>query len=275
VVGAVVATDPEGDTITYSIVSGDDYSAFAIDSSSGVVTVDDNLDYETENLHVLTIGLEDDGSPVATSQTTIAIQVTDVEETTTDYKVENAIPDVDGWKKGRTWIYTIPSDTFTEPETGHELTYEASYPTSWMQFDESTGTFLYFSGNASPGTHTIDVTAVYTTTSGEEVDRVTDSFDFEIVASLDLEILDALQYLEGDGLIDGLPEDGEAMIMVADAEAEPVEDGENLADILALLEMTDVDVDMADVEPADVNDEVDPAAAAIKTEEKGSDSARA
>ena len=277
-VGTVDATDPEGDTITYSIASGDTYGIFTIDPNTGVITVADNtnLDYETEDLHVLQIEMQDDGVPVATSSAQIAVVVEDVDETTTSYTVENPLDDVEH-KRSKTWIYEVPDGTFTAPEAGHNISYEAEKSDgtplpSWLTFDESTKTFLYYTNNAGIDDYSIDVTAVYTTDGGVEVDRVTDTFDLTITASLDLEILDALQYLEGDGMIDGLPADGEAMVMVADAEPERVDDGEDLADILALLEMTDVDADAEDAAPAEMTEQV---AAAPKTGKEASKAVQA
>lgn len=47
-VGTVDATDPEGDPLTFSIVSGNDLGAFAINSSSGDLTVadEDQLNFD-------------------------------------------------------------------------------------------------------------------------------------------------------------------------------------------------------------------------------------
>src|SRR6202008_2451972 len=52
----VAATDADGDTLTYSLTAGNSGSAFAIDSSTGVITVADatKLDYESSHQFVLT-----------------------------------------------------------------------------------------------------------------------------------------------------------------------------------------------------------------------------
>ncbi|MGB0835888.1 MAG: cadherin domain-containing protein, partial [Psychrobium sp.] len=50
------ATDEDGDAITYSLSDSDITAGlFAIDATSGVITVDGNLDYETTDRHVVTV----------------------------------------------------------------------------------------------------------------------------------------------------------------------------------------------------------------------------
>ena len=48
----VTATDPEGDTLTYSL-GGDDKNSFRIVASSGQLRVKDPLDYETKSTYNL------------------------------------------------------------------------------------------------------------------------------------------------------------------------------------------------------------------------------
>lgn len=73
VVGTVVATDPNaGQTIVYSIVSGNTNSVFAINASSGTITVAKALPLQNFNL---TVKVTDNGSPVLSSQATVSINV--------------------------------------------------------------------------------------------------------------------------------------------------------------------------------------------------------
>ena len=57
---AVTATDPEGDTLTYSM-SGTDASSFNISSTTGQITVASgtSLDYETKNRYSVTVSVTD------------------------------------------------------------------------------------------------------------------------------------------------------------------------------------------------------------------------
>ena len=74
----VTATDPEGDTLTYTL-GGADMTDFEIDSASGQITVgpDTSLDYERKSAYALAVTASD-GSGSAT--TSVIINVTDVDE---------------------------------------------------------------------------------------------------------------------------------------------------------------------------------------------------
>ena len=78
-VGTVSASDPEGATLTYAIVSGNADANFAIDSQSGQITVASGavLDYETTSSYSLTVRASD-GTYAADA--TVAITVSDIVE---------------------------------------------------------------------------------------------------------------------------------------------------------------------------------------------------
>ena len=76
----VFAEDPDGDSITYSITSGDSGNKFTINSSTGLIETAAALDYETATSHTLTITATDEHGLTAT--TTQTINVGDVSETT-------------------------------------------------------------------------------------------------------------------------------------------------------------------------------------------------
>jgi len=83
VAGVVVASDPDGgQTLTYSIVGGNDAGAFAINSRTGWITVVDQepLDFEVTPTFALTVRVADDGEPVMSSSATVTIDLTDVNE---------------------------------------------------------------------------------------------------------------------------------------------------------------------------------------------------
>ena len=75
--GSVSATDPDEDTLTYSITAGDDDGNFSIDSS-GAISLAKTLDYETTSSYTLTVEAADPGSLSDTA--TVAITVTNVNE---------------------------------------------------------------------------------------------------------------------------------------------------------------------------------------------------
>jgi hypothetical protein len=76
IVGTVIATDPnQGQTLTYSITSGNTNGAFAINSGSGVITVANSAAL-TGNAISLVVRVTDNGSPVMWSQATVTINIT-------------------------------------------------------------------------------------------------------------------------------------------------------------------------------------------------------
>ncbi|MCC7037441.1 MAG: cadherin domain-containing protein, partial [Alphaproteobacteria bacterium] len=75
------AINPEpSQTITYSIASGNTGNVFSIDSSTGVITVNSGLDYETTSLYNLVIRATDNGTPALYGEQSIRINITDVNE---------------------------------------------------------------------------------------------------------------------------------------------------------------------------------------------------
>lgn len=75
IVGTVVATDPnQGQTLSFSITSGNTNGAFAINSGSGVITVA-NAAALTGNALNLVVRATDNGSPVMWSQATVTINI--------------------------------------------------------------------------------------------------------------------------------------------------------------------------------------------------------
>jgi nitrite reductase (NO-forming) / hydroxylamine reductase len=89
VVGTVLASDPNGDSLSYSITGGNSSGAFAINASNGVLTVANSaaLDYETITQFGLTVRVADPGG--LDDSSTITVALNDVDETT-----PNNTPDI-------------------------------------------------------------------------------------------------------------------------------------------------------------------------------------
>ena len=72
-VGTVTATAADGDTVTYAITAGNAAGAFAIDSTSGAVTVAAARDDETTTTYTLTVQASDDAGETATVDVVITV----------------------------------------------------------------------------------------------------------------------------------------------------------------------------------------------------------
>jgi VCBS repeat-containing protein len=81
VLGTVTFTDPDaGQSHTFSITAGNTGNAFAIDPSTGQITVAGNINYEVTPSFSLTVQVTDGGSPGLSGSATIIIGVNDVNE---------------------------------------------------------------------------------------------------------------------------------------------------------------------------------------------------
>ncbi|MBC6409030.1 MAG: cadherin repeat domain-containing protein [Ekhidna sp.] len=77
-VGTVSATDADGDDLTFSIADGNTENAFAINTSTGIITVAGSLDFEAARTYTLTVNVSDG---TASNAASITINVEDVNET--------------------------------------------------------------------------------------------------------------------------------------------------------------------------------------------------
>ena len=76
---AFVASDPEGDGVTYSLDTAGDRS-FNIGRSNGQLRTEASLDYEGQRTYTVTVKATDDGSPRLSATFRVTITVTDVNE---------------------------------------------------------------------------------------------------------------------------------------------------------------------------------------------------
>lgn len=84
VVGSITATDPDaGQSLTFSIVSGNTGGAFAINAATGQITVANVavLDFETTPSFSLQVRATDNGLPARSADVTVTVSLTDVVET--------------------------------------------------------------------------------------------------------------------------------------------------------------------------------------------------
>ncbi len=80
VLGNVNAFDPDpAQSLSYSIIQGNVANAFSI-SSSGVISLASNLDYETTPTYYLTVQVTDSSASALTDSATVTIQIGDINE---------------------------------------------------------------------------------------------------------------------------------------------------------------------------------------------------
>jgi hypothetical protein len=77
-VGTVSASDVDGDDLSYAITGGNSGGAFAINNTTGAITVASPLDYETTNAYTLKVSVSDGALSDAA---TITVNVTDIDDT--------------------------------------------------------------------------------------------------------------------------------------------------------------------------------------------------
>jgi hypothetical protein len=120
-VGTVSASDPDaGDSLTYSIAAGNTDGAFAIDSSTGEITVANSgaLDFETNPSFSLTVQVEDTGSLTATA--TVTINRNDLNEPPTAVHLSNGTVDENTDTSSGTRVGTLST---TDPDSGDTAAY--------------------------------------------------------------------------------------------------------------------------------------------------------
>ena len=137
-VGTVSATDPdEGDTLSYTITSGDDDDRFTIDEETGEITVAASLDHETADEFTLTVEADDGNGGTVTATVTVTVMVTDVAEAPsfneTGYAFEVA--------EDAAVDHVVGTVSATDPDEGDTLSYTITSGNDDGKFmiDEETG----------------------------------------------------------------------------------------------------------------------------------------
>ncbi len=118
--GTVVASDPDaGQTLTYSILSGNMSGAFGINASSGVLSVVNPtaLNFEVTPSFSLVVKVQDNGTPILSNQAIITVILLDVNEPPVIY---NQTFTINANAANGTFVGTVIA---TEPDAGQTLTY--------------------------------------------------------------------------------------------------------------------------------------------------------
>ena len=171
---SALATDADGDTISYSLTDNAG-GRFAIDATSGTVSVADGtlLDFEAAATHSITVQADDGNGGIITQNFTI--DVTNVNEA----PVLNTNLLDQTVAEGATASYTFNATDFSDVD-GDVLSYSASLVgggalPSFISFNSATRTFDFTApANADVGSYQIEVTASDGTLSA------TDSFELTV-----------------------------------------------------------------------------------------------
>jgi Raf kinase inhibitor-like YbhB/YbcL family protein len=162
VVGTVVASDADvGQTLTYSITSGNTGDVFAIDPATGQITVAGALDYETMSSYALTVQVIDNGLPALHGTATVTVGINNVNEAPVINAQTFSVNE-----NSAQWTY-IGMVAATDYDAGQTLTYiiTAGNGDSTFYLD-STGGYLYLQGTVDHETKDSYVLTVQVTDSG-------------------------------------------------------------------------------------------------------------
>jgi uncharacterized repeat protein (TIGR01451 family) len=155
-VGTVNASDANGDSLSYGISDGNTGDAFAINSGTGAITVNDGsqLNHETTPSYTLTVVVTDTGS--LTDTATITVNINDVNEAPT---VHNQSFNVD-----ENSINGTPVDTVTanDPDDGDTLSHGITAGNTGDAFAIESGTGAITVNDGSQLNH--ETTPSYTLT---------------------------------------------------------------------------------------------------------------
>jgi len=156
VVYAAKATDADGHNLTYSLGESKDEALFAIDPSSGEVTLIASANFEIKSSYDIDVIATDDGTGLLEDTQTVSISVNDMNEApTATASISNATVDEDA-----ALTAIDASAAFTDVDAGETLSYSLdSDSAEVLTIDSSTGIITGTPTNDAVGTHTVTVTA--------------------------------------------------------------------------------------------------------------------
>ena len=134
VVGTAVALDLDGGPLTYALTAGNAAGAFALDATSGMLTVAGALDYETTASYALTLTASDAHGGTATA--TVTVTVTDVPAAPTFAAASYAFRVAEDVAVGDQ-VGTVRATVASGPSVTHALT--AGNPDAVWELDAMSG----------------------------------------------------------------------------------------------------------------------------------------
>ncbi|MCF8379125.1 MAG: cadherin domain-containing protein, partial [Bacteroidales bacterium] len=137
-VGTVLATDPDnGQTLSYSIDAGNTDNAFAINATSGILTVNNAavLNFEQTSSFTLTICVADNGSGSLSSQASVVVNLNDINEPPS---ISNQSFSLDENSANGTNVGSVAA---TDPDIGQSISFSimSGNPNGAFTINSSTG----------------------------------------------------------------------------------------------------------------------------------------
>ena len=131
-VGTKTGTDPDSDTLAYTITSGNDSGLFAINSTSGAITLAKALNYEAATSHSITVTATDTGSASASASITVA--VTDVNDVTPTFSASSYTASIDNNSSVGTSVVDIDATDADVSDSFKSITYSITAGDSDSRF---------------------------------------------------------------------------------------------------------------------------------------------
>ena len=151
---AVSATDPNDDTLTYTL-GGSDASSFSINSTNGQLQTNASLDYETKKVYAVSITVSDSQ---LTDTIDVTVNVTDINEAPT-FSAGATISNISATAGTAITSVTLPEATDVD---GNTITYALSpTPPAGLIFTAATRLFA-----GTPTTETASASYTYTASDG-------------------------------------------------------------------------------------------------------------
>ncbi|NNC78826.1 MAG: hypothetical protein HKN94_01620, partial [Acidimicrobiales bacterium] len=170
----IVATDPEGDSFTFAIDSGDPGGVFAITPTTGLLSIVGVLDYETTTLHPLVIRVTQDSDATKTMTVALDLNVLPLNEPPVfDTPNANVFP-----LEGTVGGVIIGSASATDPDAAATITYRiiSGDPGGDLTIDPATGDI----STAAATVLDLDVTPVYPLVIGADDGTVESTTSFTV-----------------------------------------------------------------------------------------------
>ena len=130
--GTKTGTDPDGDTLAYTITAGNDSGLFAINSTSGAITLAKALNYEAATSHGITVTATDTGS--ASSSASITVAVTDVNDASPVFSASSYTASIDNNSSVGTSVVDIDATDADASDSFNSITYSITAGDSDSRF---------------------------------------------------------------------------------------------------------------------------------------------